>query len=555
MTSTPHLNLDDEAPVESPAKAQAVQATPPPEAIGQGADEKAAALQRGARRPKPAAQRVATPKAAAHGSTGPATLSDESAEAHVLACCFLDEGPSLDRASTSLTADSFYHPQHAIIFRQLCALRADQKPITPDTLLTERAAALAGVNPMLLVQLTDPSKYPTTAHAGYMIARVADLAAKRAIQRRLKDGLEQIERGADLADLPAQLQALSPQQSPTSLPSHLDARRVRFAAPPPEPQTRLFLAGKPIATPGNLVTIIAKSKTGKTASLGAAVAAILGAHYDRHDLDTFKFTSPHTTEAVILLDTEQSPFDAWTCHKRTMERAGSPAEPEWLHHYALVGDSAKMLRDCLPVALERGRAVHGGVFALIVDGVADFVASVNDEAECNDFVAYLRKLAVEFNTPIICVIHSNEGLKTGDDGRGHLGKQLTRKAESNLLLKKAGDITTITSEKQRKAPITESDQVAFQWSEEHGRHISCDPDDLPGKAKGGRPQTHTFHTFDAIWPRSPEKALTKNQLLNYAKDEEDVSESTLRKIIKAAVMNGQLVKTTSPIGAKYHRPI
>jgi hypothetical protein len=71
------------------------------------------------------------------------------------------------------------------------------------------------------------------------------------------------------------------------------------------------------------------------------------------------------------------------------------------------------------------------------------------------------------------VIHSNEGLKSGDDGRGHLGKQLTRKAESNLLLKKEGETTAITSEKQRKAPITAADGVAFKWSDEEGRHISC----------------------------------------------------------------------------------
>lgn len=61
----------------------------------------------------------------------------------------------------------------------------------------------------------------------------------------------------------------------------------------------------------------------------------------------------------------------------------------------------------------------------------------------------------------------------GDDGRGHLGKQLTRKAESNLLLKKEEDVTVITSEKQRKAPITAADGVAFKWSNGKGMHVSC----------------------------------------------------------------------------------
>jgi hypothetical protein len=452
----------------------------PPEAIGQGADDEP-------RIPSPAQPAAHQQNPGRNGVwrsplTSRPPPASEQAEHHVLAACFLDDGATLDRARATLSPAEFHYPENAILFRQLCALRDDGLPLTPEALATYRAAHLQGVNPMLLVQLTDPSSYPTTAHAGRYIAEVADLARRRALLQHASAVQEAIARGVPTPDLPP---TPTPPALSTSIPAHLDARRVRFTAPPPEPVTRLFLAGKPIATPGNLVTVIARSKTGKTASLGAAVAAILGAHYDRHDLDTFKFTAPHTDEAVILIDTEQSPYDAWTCHSRTMARAGQPPDPEWLHHYALVGDSAQDLRKSLPVALARGQALHKGVFCVILDGVADFVASVNDEAECNEFITYLRALAVSYNCPIICVIHSNEGVKNGDDGRGHLGKQLTRKAESNLLLKKVGDVTTVTSEKQRKAPITEADGVAFRWSDEHGRHISCDNPEAK-VSKGGR---------------------------------------------------------------------
>lgn len=330
------------------------------------------------------------------------------------------------------------------------------------------------------------------------------------------------------------------------------SRRVRLQAPPPEPVTRLFLAGKPIATPGNLVTLISRAKTGKTATIGAAVAAIIGAHYDRHDIDTFGFTAPHTDEAVVLIDTEQSPYDAWTCHSRSMARANQPTDPEWLHHYALVGFGAKKLRTSLPPILDKAVADHKGVFTLILDGVADFVPSVNDEVGCSEFISWLRDISVKYNCPVICVIHSNEGVKTGDDGRGWLGKELTRKAESNLLLKKTGEITTITSEKQRKAPITEKDGVAFRWDDQAGRHVTCEPSDIPQRHKGGRPKGCTFEMLESIWPKTADKALTMPQLLKYAKDEEDVSESTLRRIIKEAVQTGQLTKISGPIGPQYY---
>jgi hypothetical protein len=475
------------------------------------------------------------------------------AEEHVIACCFLDDGQTFDRAAQEgITAHHFSHPALRSVWLTLSRLRRDKAPLALPSL----AEAMGGPQApwALLLQLTGNTDIPTTAHYAHYAGQLKQAHLRRTLSQvtsliadRGKDDpdavAEQIQR--TLAQLTAKTQTV------TTVSAHLDARRVRLTAPPPEPTTRLFLAGKPIATPGNLVTVIAKSKTGKTASLGAATAAIIGAHYDRTDLDTFKFTAPHTTEAVILIDTEQSPYDAWTCHSRTMARAGNPTEPEWLHHYALVGDSAADLRASLPVALERGKTLHKGVFAVVLDGVADFVASVNDEAECNEFVTYLRKMAVDFDCPIICVIHSNEGIKTGDDGRGHLGKQLTRKAESNLLLKKEGDVTTITSEKQRKAPITEKDGVAFKWDDTAGRHVSCD---APDQVRGGRPSTCSFSDFESIFPRTPEKAMTKEALRRYAVDIAPVSETTFRAILADACENGWLSRLPKAQGFVYYIP-
>lgn len=504
----------------------------PPEVIGQGAD-----LEK--HPPRSGKNGVHLDKSAVHVTPA---LSDRAAEAHVLSCLLLDP------TQATLPEAAFHYPEHRLTYLSIQRLHASGSPVEVGSIaadLSDRGQWQTVGEWPFLFGLENREEIPTTLHLPHYRDRILALMERRQARAHAEATMEALAHGWALPKPPVAPAAETP------LAIKLDRARVRLTAPPPEPTTRLFLAGKPIATPGNLVTVIAKSKTGKTAALGAATAAIIGAYYDRSDLDTFKFTAPHTTEAVILFDTEQSPYDAWTCHKRTMERAGGVQEPDWLHHYALVGDSAKTLRDLLPVALERGKTTTNGVFALILDGVADFVASVNDEAECNDFVTYLRKLAVDYNCPIICVIHSNEGVKTGDDGRGHLGKQLTRKAESNLLLKKAGDVTTITSEKQRKAPITEADGVAFRWSDEDNRHVSCDPEDRP---KGGRPKNLTFETFENIWPRTPEKALTKNQILLFAKDEADVSEATLRKIIHQAVGTGQLVKIVKQTGNYYHLP-
>ena len=477
------------------------------------------------------------------------TRDVQTHEQYLLGCFLIDEGATLDKAiQAGLASTDFTEPACAFTYSALRQMRAGGTPIALDTLvehLGERTAQAGGIHFLLSLD----SAAGTTARADHALRQILDASERRRLQRLGAEIQEAAKRGDDAEAIQAIIERAKPREVDSS--SAL-SRRVRLQAPPPEPVTRLFLAGKPIATPGNLVTLISRAKTGKTATIGAAVAAIIGAHYDRHDIDTFGFTAPHTDEAVVLIDTEQSPYDAWTCHSRSMARANQPTDPEWLHHYALVGYGAKKLRASLPPILDKAVADHKGVFTLILDGVADFVPSVNDEVGCSEFISWLRDISVKYNCPVICVIHSNEGMKTGDDGRGWLGKELTRKAESNLLLKKTGEITTITSEKQRKAPITEKDGVAFRWDDEAGRHVTCEPSDLPQRHKGGRPKGCTFEMLESIWPKTADKALTMPQLLKYAKDEEDVSESTLRRIIKEAVQTGQLTKISGPIGPQYY---
>ncbi len=427
---------------------------------------------------------VAKPETNGASRTMPAS---EEAERHVIAACLLDGdvptgGDTLGRAITEgLKPESFFWPQNSLLFSRMLEIRRTGLPLTLEVLAqelrTNNELEQVGGFPYLM-QVT--SGVPTTAHAGYMIATVKEKADRRQLIRDFTAGVEQAYNGAELPELlqtaKARVEAI---QTGSAVVKQADAikalesRRVSACNAPVEPVTRLFLAGKPVATPGNLQSLISKVKTGKTATIGGAVAAIIAASTGRTDVDTLGFTSSKPTGAVVVIDTEQSPYDAYMCYKRTLQRADTEKDPEWLCHYALVGYSVAQRKEALVLALETSAKKHGGVFTVVLDGVAHFVLSVNDEGECNALVTWLRSLTVQYNCPIFCVIHSNETIKAGDDGRGHLGKALMRESESNLLLKKSNEVTVITSEKQRKAPITEEDGVAFKWSDAEQRHVSC----------------------------------------------------------------------------------
>jgi hypothetical protein len=227
------------------------------------------------------------------------------------------------------------------------------------------------------------------------------------------------------------------------------------------------LNGIPVATRGNLVAITAEAKTGKTAVIGAMIAS---SFFDAGDTLGFASANPEG-HALVHFDTEQSEAAHFTCIERAMRRARQAVPPPWLRSYWLSGLSApecfRLVKQALRDAMEEFKGIH----SIIIDGVADLVADVNDAAECNALVSELHGLAIEYRAPIVCVIHFNPGTQKT---RGHLGSQLERKAESNLRLDKDGEATVIWSAKQRGAPIPRDKAPAFHWCDQAAMHVSTD---------------------------------------------------------------------------------
>lgn len=252
--------------------------------------------------------------------------------------------------------------------------------------------------------------------------------------------------------------------------ARLEARIYSPTAKPVEPMPRFCLAGIPICTPGNLTTISAQAKAGKSAVIGA----MAGSTFAASDADCLGFTSenPHGL-AVVHVDSEQCPFDHWELIQRTLRRAKADASPSWLRSYCLTGFSAADVRLSIRILTAQAAKNFGGVHSVFVDGIADAAHDVNDPAETSSLITELHKLAIEFDCPVLNIVHLNPGsdFKT----RGHLGSQLERKSETNLRLEKDGDgVTVIFADKNRRAPIPKTTGPRFVWSAEHQMHVSAD---------------------------------------------------------------------------------
>ena len=249
----------------------------------------------------------------------------------------------------------------------------------------------------------------------------------------------------------------------------LQKRRFDFNVVPLPLRPIYELCGNVISTPGNLTSITSAVKTGKSAVIGAMQASVMAGVDSGCTLD---FTSSNPkAKALLSFDSEQSPDDHWQANSRALRRAGLQAPPPWLFSYCLTGLGSKRAWECVREAIRIAADQHGGVHSVLIDGVADLVADVNDPAESNEFVAELHEIAIQHDCSIVGVIHFNPN---SEKTRGHLGSQLERKAETNLRLDKADLVTTIWSDKQRRAPIPKGSGPSFAWSDTAGMHVSVE---------------------------------------------------------------------------------
>jgi 5S rRNA maturation endonuclease (ribonuclease M5) len=298
------------------------------------------------------------------------------------------------------------------------------------------------------------------------VLELPDIAGKA-----VKDAHDFFMAGGDvgqLQDLVDHAADWTPQAS--ALMRLIKEREFNYLIEPPPLRPIYTLAGFPISTPANLTTITSAIKTGKSAVVGAMAAAAMP---HNQDADLLGFSSSNPKEMALLwFDSEQSPDDFWHGVYRSVKRAGLREPPAWLHPYCLTGLGCKRAWECVTEATRAGADRHGGIQSILIDGLADLVADVNDAEESNAFVATLHDMAIQRDCPIIGVIHFNPG---SEKSRGHLGSQVERKAETNLALEKDADQTTVIySTKNRRAGIPKNLGPRFTFSAEAGMHVSVE---------------------------------------------------------------------------------
>lgn len=340
-------------------------------------------------------------------------------------------------------------------------------------------------------------------------------------------------------DYPAKLLLSLPDryQLPTAQNKRLqdfDSYRITKEKHVPDTTAVITFGEAKIAAPCNITPITAEAKAGKTAFVNVIIAGAISKDGDVNGFTDVNVLPNPYGKAVIHFDTEQSEADQQYNLKTVLRRANLDDTPNYYQSYNIrtlgLNDYQPFTNDICGLCNEEFKGIH----LIVIDGAADYITSVNDEAEANAIITYFTTLAVQYNCPVILVVHLNENAGRNSDTmpRGHIGRQAVRKGYCQLNITKDGDIATMQALRARKAGIMDTPLICYRYCKEMGYHVSIDPGEVAASKQNYKDQANRAKaetTANKILPAPT--SLIHAKLISQIMMETSKSESTSKRYL------------------------
>ena len=197
----------------------------------------------------------------------------------------------------------------------------------------------------------------------------------------------------------------------------------------PDPEPVFMINGVLVSSPGNLLTLKAKQKSGKT----FLVSCIVGSYFTGQYLEIEGIR----TKKIAWIDTEQSLNQVHKIYRRTHLMSGFTLEqdnPDLRVYYASELDVPQRWELFERIAEDPENGI------VIIDVATDLINDINDSTETKAAADRLQAIAKKNNILIIATIHEN---KKDSNATGHFGGSLQKKSEAVISLTKADGIFTV----------------------------------------------------------------------------------------------------------------
>ena len=179
-----------------------------------------------------------------------------------------------------------------------------------------------------------------------------------------------------------------------------------------------------LSTYGNLSVVTAPPKTRKT----FFVSLLASAYLSGSNIYGGQIKGHRANGDLIHIDTEQGHWHSSKVFRRPLDMDSKIPKDKY-HTFALRTVGYKERLEFIEYYLKENIKEPSLV---ILDGVADLCADVNNIEKSNELVSALMRISQQRNVHIICVIHQNYG--SAKLGTGHLGSALEKKAETVISL-------------------------------------------------------------------------------------------------------------------------
>ena len=219
--------------------------------------------------------------------------------------------------------------------------------------------------------------------------------------------------------------------------------------PPPEKAWEFYLPSSSeytmVGSKGNFSMVKGKAKSKKSFFLNMTLSVALS---DDKIHETMRSPLKIGSDNVLYFDTEQSEYHVQYAVKRIRSQVGENSLNK-LQTYHLRELNPKKRFEIIERVIES----TPNIGLVVIDGIRDLITSINDESESTMMASKLLEWTQRFNIHIITVLHENP---TGEKARGHLGTELTNKAEAVITVevdKDNSDVSIVKPTSCRNKPF------------------------------------------------------------------------------------------------------
>ncbi len=243
----------------------------------------------------------------------------------------------------------------------------------------------------------------------------------------------------------------------------------------------IALSGSALLTEANIMTVVMRPGVGKSSLCEAICAGGINP-----DADSFGFEINLYGRNALFLDTERTKHHLGKGYRNIVRRAQAIHEPGVMENgklcklrvysYRVLDSAEKYLKHL------EGHLKSGDFALVILDQAADFLKSINNEAEAMQFVKKLEYLGAYYRCGFLVTIHPNPMDKTYKPN-GWIGSYLLKKSETVMAgFKAENGVRVLTTEFEHGKVRGAYDVVetAFKWSQTDHMHMSVE---VTGKIK------------------------------------------------------------------------